>query len=50
MKQLNHIQCSNILRLENFKTYPEDETWRYYLEVCPYSDLDEVWKAYKKYK
>jgi hypothetical protein len=50
MKQLNQFQCPNILRLENFKTYPKEKVWRFYLEVCPYSDLEELWKGYRKYQ
>jgi hypothetical protein len=50
MRQLNQFQCPNILRLENFKTYPKEQVWRLYLEVCPYSDLEELWKGYKKYQ
>jgi hypothetical protein len=50
MRQLNQFQCPNILLLENFKTYPKEQVWRLYLEVCPYSDLEELWKGYKKYQ
>lgn len=50
MKQLNRFHCSNILRLENFKTYPADQKWRFYLEVCPYGDLGEILDRYRKHK
>lgn len=50
MKQLNHLLCSNILRLENFKIYSEEHIWRFYLEVCPFGDLEELIRRYRIYK
>lgn len=49
MNQLNQFQCSNILRLENFKIYSEHYIWRYYLELCPYGNLEEIWTRCKAY-
>jgi hypothetical protein len=50
MKQLNHFQCPNILRLENFKLYPTKRTWRCYLELCPYGDLARLLNKGKQKK
>jgi hypothetical protein len=42
MRQLNDLGCPNILKLLNFKISGTESWARYYLELCPYGDLEKL--------
>ena len=49
MKQIDKLNCENIVKLYTFKSYPNHGVWRFYYEYCRNADLDRLYRRYRQW-